>query len=84
LDASATARFRGAQYCENPDVGGLQPLEGSGHLDLSLGRVFQLSPGGLGWVEAAANLDNVTDAVVWDQCGLPQPGRTLRLQIRLW
>ena len=29
-------------------------------------------------------LDNATDSVVLDQCGLPQPGRTLRLQIRVW
>ena len=35
-------------------------------------------------IEAAVNLDNATDAVVWDQCGLPQPGRTFRLQIRVW
>ena len=84
LDAGATARFMGEQYCENPEMGGLQPFDGSRHLDLSLGRVFQLRPGALGRVEAAVNLDNVTDAVVWDQCGLPQPGRTLRLQLRLW
>jgi hypothetical protein len=30
------------------------------------------------------NLDNATDSLVLDQCGLPQPGRTLRIQLRLW
>ena len=28
-------------------------------------------------------VDNVANSAIYDQCGLPQPGRTLRLQVRL-
>jgi iron complex outermembrane receptor protein len=84
VEGGAAARFMGEQYCENPDVGGLQTLDGSQHLDLSLRRAFQFGGGTLGKMEASVNVDNVTDAVVWDQCGLPQPGRTMRVQFRLW
>jgi hypothetical protein len=28
-------------------------------------------------------LDNATNTVMYDQCGLPQPGRTLRLQVEI-
>jgi iron complex outermembrane receptor protein len=34
-------------------------------------------------LRAVLGLDNVTDATVYDQCGLPQPGRTLRLGLDL-
>ena len=34
-------------------------------------------------LRATLALDNLTDATVYDQCGLPQPGRTLRLAIEL-
>jgi iron complex outermembrane receptor protein len=84
LEWGASARYMGRQYCENPEVGGLESFDSSKHLDLSLRRVFRLGEGFLGRAEAALNLDNATDGVVLDQCGLPQPGRTLRLQFRLW
>lgn len=84
LNADASGRFMGGQSCENPDMGGLQPLSGSQHLDLGLRRLFSLGTQGSGRVEAAMTLENVTDSLVLDQCGLPQPGRTLRLQLRVW
>jgi hypothetical protein len=31
----------------------------------------------------AVGVDNLTDEVIYDQCGLPQPGRTLRIQLRV-
>jgi iron complex outermembrane receptor protein len=83
--AGATARYMGEQYCENPEVGGLQSFDGSRHLDLSLSRVFGLKEdGSLSRAQARVSLENATDAVVLDQCGLPQPGRTLGLQLRIW
>ena len=48
------------------------------------------APGGAGGrtgllrsLRAQLGLDNAADAAVFDQCGLPQPGRTLRLGIEL-
>ncbi len=84
LEGAATGRFMGEQYCENPELGGLESFGSSQHLDLSLRRVFGLKGRLLGRAEAVLNLDNATDAMVLDQCGLPQPGRTLRIQLRIW
>jgi iron complex outermembrane receptor protein len=42
------------------------------------------SSGLLGRLKAVFGVDNVTDAAVYDQCGLPQPGRTLRLGFQLF
>ena len=83
--ASGNFRFISGQSCENPEVGGLQPLGASGSADFSVRRIFQLrSRGRLSRVDASASLRNASDATVYDQCGLPQPGRTLQFQFRLW
>jgi len=85
LVASADLRAIAEQRCENPEIGGLQRLDGSTSLDLGLRRAFRLHGGGaFSRAEASVAADNVTDALVLDQCGLPQPGRTLRFQVRLW
>jgi iron complex outermembrane receptor protein len=82
---SGNFRFVGGQSCENPEVGGLQPLGASGSADFTLRKIFQLrSAGRLSRVDASASLRNASDATVYDQCGLPQPGRTLQFQFRLW
>lgn len=84
LEGTATARFVGGQYCENPEVGGLEAFDGSQHLDLGILRAFGLEGSRLNRAEAVLRLNNATDGVVLDQCGLPQPGRTLQLQLRVW
>jgi iron complex outermembrane receptor protein len=84
FDGRITGRFMGRQYCENPEVGGLVPFDSSRHVDLSVGRLFGLGRGPASRAEGMIHLDNATDAVVLDQCGLPQPGRTFRIQIRIW
>lgn len=82
---SGNFRLVGAQGCENPEVGGLQPLGASGSSDFSLRKIFQLrSAGQVSRVDVSASLRNASDATVYDQCGLPQPGRTLQFQFRLW
>lgn len=81
---SVEFRFMGEQLCENPEAGGLEPLASSGILDLSLRRLFQWGRGGsMQRLDASASLRNVADAAVYDQCGLPQPGRLLQLQFRI-
>ncbi len=83
--ASGSFRFVGGQSCENPEVGGLQPLGANASADFSLRKIFRLRRAGqLSRIDASASLRNATDATVYDQCGLPQPGRTLRFQFRLW
>ncbi len=78
-------RYLGAQMCENPEVGGLQPLPSSTSFDLTLRRMFSFGRGGaLSRLDASAALRNVTDGAVFDQCGLPQPGRLVQVQFRFW
>ena len=84
LEGGVSGRFMGRQFCENPELGGLDSFDSSHHLDLRLGRLFGSRTGVLSRTEAMVNLDNVTDALVLDQCGLPQPGRTFRIQFRIW
>lgn len=81
---SGDLRFVGEQRCENPEVGGLQSLSSSRTVDLSLRRFFGLRSGGaMSRIDASASLRNVTDAVVFDQCGLPQPGRYFQVRFRI-
>lgn len=78
LEASGTvsAAYVGKQWCIDPDGGGDIALDPSSRVDIALER-------GIGRFLVRASLDNLADAAVYDQCGLPQPGRTLRLQLRL-
>ena len=85
LQVGANLRFMGEQLCENPEAGGLQPLESATTFDLTLRRLFGIRSGGaLSRIDTSVALRNVTDASVFDQCGLPQPGRLLQVQFRIW
>jgi iron complex outermembrane receptor protein len=82
---SGQVRYMSQQLCENPEAGGLQPLDGSASLDLTVRRLFSLGNSRvLSRMDASASLRNVTDAAVFDQCGLPQPGRLFQIQFRIW
>lgn len=89
LQVTGDLRVRGAQKCVDPAGGGLLPLGGSRVLDLGIERWSTL-PGGPrsphlpSRMSLSLGVDNVTDALVLDQCGLPQPGRNFRLQLRVF
>ena len=74
-------RFRGVQYCQNVEVAGLARMDASATLSLEARRGFVVGRGSSGRsVAGSVGFDNLTDAMVLDQCGLPQPGRTFRIQ----
>lgn len=81
----ADARYVGRQYCVHPDLATTVRLAGRGEGDLGLAKAWRLRGGegvGLpGTLQAVVSVDNVTDATVYDQCGLPRPGRTLRFAL---
>jgi iron complex outermembrane receptor protein len=85
IEATAQARYAGRQFCVNPNDGSDLSLDGAGRFDLELTRGWRV--GGSGpWfsrIETRVAVDNIADAAIYDQCGMPQPGRTLRFQIRL-
>jgi len=80
----AGVRYTGTQFCVHPDLGSQVRLGGQTEGNLAVERSWPLGRGGaFGALRTVLALDNVTDATVYDQCGLPQPGRTLRLAIQL-
>jgi len=88
LRGVAGARYTGRQYCVHPDLDREAELGAQAVADVALTRAWPLggANGGRGLLRelrAVLGLDNVTDATVYDQCGLPQPGRTLRLGLDL-
>ncbi len=81
---SGFMRFRGTQYCENVEVSGLDGMNSSVTVDLEARRGFALSGGRFGRsVDGSISVGNLTNTTVLDQCGLPQPGRTVRIQFNV-
>jgi iron complex outermembrane receptor protein len=80
-----TGRLRhlGPRYCVHPDLDSQVRLSSDTWLDLEFGRSFGFG-GYSRRLDLVLALDNVTDTAVYDQCGLPQPGRLLRLQFRIF
>lgn len=74
----------GSQYCVNPDTGtdialGAESLVGvTAHRNWSLGTGRTFS-----WMRVIAGVDNLANAAVYEQCGLPRAGRTLRVGVDL-
>jgi iron complex outermembrane receptor protein len=87
LRAGAEARFTGDQFCVDPDTGADRELEAGTRFNADLSREWRIRPSGAPWLsrlEAGLAVDNIGDRAIFDQCGLPQPGRLIRVQIRLF
>jgi iron complex outermembrane receptor protein len=76
--------FVGEQKGLNAETGNYDRIPAVGTVDLMLTRSFGVTAGPLARLDVVLALDNLFDAAAFDQLGLPQPGRTLRLQARLW
>jgi iron complex outermembrane receptor protein len=80
--AIAVARYSGRQYCVNPETQREDVLAGRLLGDLALQRELpQLRSRRAGVPRLLLALDNAANIAAYDQCGLPQPGRTLRAMI---
>jgi len=67
------------------DSGNFSTLAPGIGINIRLARGFLLrEAGALRRVDAVLALENCADQPIFDQAGLPQPGRTLRLQARFW
>ncbi len=73
----------GRQYCVDPELGSDIALGATARLDLVVSREWNIG-GAFRTVQATAGLHNATDATVFDQCGLPQPGRLFRVAFRIF
>lgn len=85
LVARADVRYMGRQYCLDPTGGGELPLDASTRYDTSVSRRIGLLRSRTfgSSMEVSAAVDNILDSAIYDQCGLPQPGRTLRFQVSI-
>ncbi|GMV06195.1 MAG: hypothetical protein AMXMBFR53_24710 [Gemmatimonadota bacterium] len=87
LSATAEARYTGSQFCQDVDTGADVRLDGGALLNADVARTWGLTPsrGGIfSRLETRLSVDNLTDRALYDQCGLPRPGRLLRLQLRVF
>ena len=82
---TAAANLFGSQFCLNPDASAYSRLPTTGRADVMVDRSFVARAGAalLRSVRVLVAVDNVTDALNWDQCGLPQPGRVFRVGIEV-
>jgi iron complex outermembrane receptor protein len=83
LRGVANLRYTGKQYCLNADTGNEDTLDAKTESDVALERKFTLQRRPFQTLRALLSVDNVADATVFDQCGLVQPGRTIRLMFML-
>jgi len=83
----AQARYTGTQFCIDPGTGADTQLDPAVIVGGQVSRVVNVRSGGgalFGRVEARIAVDNAGGATLYDQCGLPQPGRLVRFQIRVF
>ncbi|MBI2407381.1 MAG: TonB-dependent receptor [Gemmatimonadetes bacterium] len=80
--AIVVARYSGRQYCVNPETQREDELSGRLMGDLAVQRDFPRARSRRAGVpRLVVALDNAADVAAYDQCGLPQPGRTFRVMI---
>lgn len=79
----AEVEFVGRQFCVDAEMGTDVALSRTARLGVLVSREWGID-GAFRRLQVSAGLDNVTDAAVFDQCGLPQPGRLFRIQFRIF
>jgi len=79
-----SVRHTGNQFCVHPDLGTDVELVGKTGVDMGLRRDWQVGNGLWSAIRTTLSLDNVADSAIFDQCGMPQPGRTLRLGLEMF
>ena len=86
LFLGAEARYTGNQFCIDPATGDDAELAGGAVFNGDVGREFRLRAG-RGWfsrIEARLSIENLGNKLLYEQCRLPEPGRLLRFQVRLF
>lgn len=83
LRGFTSLRYTGVQYCLNGDTGADDEMPAAATVDVGVQRTVAVRRGPFRWLRTLLSLDNAGNQAVYDQCGLPQPGRTLRLMMTL-
>lgn len=86
VHVAAEARYTGEQFAIDPEHSVESRLAPAGVLSLEIFRDWAI-PEGASWfrgLQLRAAFDNITDAVRYDAFGLPEPGRMIRAEARLY
>jgi iron complex outermembrane receptor protein len=83
MRARVSMNHSGEQFCVNPDLSANQRLAPQTQYGTGIERSWNVASGLWSRISGSLQLENATDAAAYDQCGLPQPGRTLRFGIAL-
>lgn len=78
------AEYTGSQFCQDPGDGRDVELDGGTWLNAVVSRIWEVASGPWQRVETTVRATNLTDTALYDQCGLPRPGRGLSLQLSLF
>jgi iron complex outermembrane receptor protein len=81
---TASVRHQAPRYCVHPDFDSEVKLASNTWFDLELGKSFGLGGSGRRRLDAVVAFDNLSDSSVFDQCGLPRPGRLVRFQMQIF
>lgn len=74
----------GSQSCVHPELDQDVRLAAQTVTGVTVQRSWGLGSGrGFGWLRVLAGVDNLTNAAVYEQCGLPRAGRTFRIGVDL-
>jgi iron complex outermembrane receptor protein len=83
LRARSRASYVGAQWCLHAEEERTVRLREGARLDGAVEREWRRGRGLPVRIRLSLDVENATDAALYDQCGLPQPGRTMRMGIEL-
>jgi len=86
IRAFAELRHTGTQYCIDPGTGEDARLDAGAMVNAHVARRWTLRPSGglMRNLETRVSVENAGDVALYDQCGLPRPGRLVRFQLRLY
>jgi len=82
LTGRARIEYLGEQFGVNPRTDTFDVLGATTYLEAGVSRTFQ-DVGSLRSVRASVVVENLTDQVIYDQLGLPRPGRTLHFRLEV-
>jgi iron complex outermembrane recepter protein len=77
----ASVQHLGAQYCVNPETDRDVGLARQTVLGATAERRWRFAGAARHGVRVVLGIDNLSDAAVYEQCGLPRAGRTVRLGV---
>lgn len=84
LQAHAGLEVLGTQFGANAETGDFDRVGSSAYLELGAAARVGSGLAGLPPLTVSAVLENLTDEGIFDQLGLPRPGRTLRIQVEIF